>query len=97
MKPALLLAACLLATHSASQASEHTDPAHMSTHGAMLHDKHCVKCHGDEVYLRDDRRIKSLPALGTQVRRCRDNLGMQWFDEDTNAVVEYLNQRYYKF
>ncbi len=78
-----------------AQASDtDSDAAH---HGRAMHNEHCVKCHDDQVYTRDNRRITTLPALGVQVRRCRDNLGIHWFDEDTDAVVNYLNSRYYKF
>jgi hypothetical protein len=29
--------------------------------------------------------------------RCKDNTGTPWFDEDTDAVVHFLNEKYYKF
>jgi hypothetical protein len=66
-------------------------------HGEKAHSEHCVKCHTDSVYTRENRRVKSIDALGKQVRRCRDNIGISWFDEDTDAVVQFLNQKYYKF
>jgi hypothetical protein len=66
-------------------------------HGEQAHSEHCVKCHTDSVYTREDRRVKSIDALGKQVRRCRDNLDISWFDEDTDAVVQFLNQKYNKF
>ena len=65
--------------------------------GEQLHDSQCLKCHGDEVYTRENRRVKSMDALGKQVRRCRDNIGIAWFDEETDAVVQFLNQKYYRF
>ena len=66
-------------------------------HGKKLHNNHCHKCHTDQVYTRDNRFVKTLNALGKQVRRCKDNTGAAWFDEDTDAVVNFLNTRYYKF
>ena len=65
--------------------------------GRALHNQQCTSCHGSEVYTRPDRRVDSLAALQTQVDRCTSNLGVQWFDDQTAAVVEYLNQSYYKF
>lgn len=65
--------------------------------GNKLHTEHCYKCHTDNVYTRDDRFVKSLNALSKQVVRCKDNLGIPWFDEDTDAVVHFLNEKYYKF
>lgn len=66
-------------------------------HGETLHQQHCYKCHGDEVYKRDNRRVKSMDALRFQVRRCQTSIGAAWFDEDNDAVVQFLNTRYYKF
>lgn len=67
------------------------------THGKKTHNSHCYKCHTDEVYKRDDRFVKTLDALSKQVVRCRDNTEAAWFDEDTEAVVHFLNTKYYKF
>lgn len=65
--------------------------------GDKMHSEHCYKCHTDKVYTRGDRFVKSLSALGKQVVRCKDNTGAPWFDEDTDAVVHFLNEKYYKF
>ena len=66
-------------------------------HGEEVHQQHCVKCHTDSVYTREDHFVKSMEALGKQVKRCKDNLGIAWFDEDTEAVAHFLNEKYYKF
>jgi CxxC motif-containing protein (DUF1111 family) len=65
--------------------------------GKQLNDEHCVKCHGSEVYTRQDRRVNSLSALHQQVRFCEQNLGLTWFDEDIDNTTTYLNQEYYHF
>lgn len=65
--------------------------------GKTLTEKHCIGCHDDSVYTRKDRRATTLAALGKQVRRCETNLGLTWFDEETNDVINYLNTQYYKF
>lgn len=65
--------------------------------GKTLMDENCVRCHGSEVYTRDDRRVTSLPGLDKQVRRCEQMLGLTWFDDDINNVSGHLNQQYYKF
>lgn len=65
--------------------------------GEEAHKEHCYKCHTDEVYTRDNRFVKSLDALSKQVVRCRDSNNVPWFDEDTDAVVQFLNTKYYKF
>jgi len=66
-------------------------------HGDKMHTEHCYKCHTDTVYTRDNHFVKSLSALSKQVVRCKDNTGAPWFDEDTDAVVHFLNEKYYKF
>ena len=65
--------------------------------GKTLHDEQCTKCHGTDVYTRNDRFIKNREALAKQVQRCQLSAGAQWFDEDVNDVVEYLNATFYKF
>jgi hypothetical protein len=65
--------------------------------GEEAHNKHCLKCHTDEVYTRKDHFVKSIDALKKQVVRCKDANNMPWFDEDVEPVVMYLNTKYYKF
>ena len=73
---------------------ETTDPVVL---GEKAHNSHCVKCHTDEVYTRKNRFVKSIDALSKQVVRCRDGNDVPWFDEDTDAVVQFLNKKYYRF
>lgn len=65
--------------------------------GKELHEAKCKACHDASVYTRENRRVKDLAGLNTQVRRCEQALGLTWFDEDVDAVVNYLNVNYYKF
>ena len=55
--------------------------------GKKLYQENCVACHarmvggdGSSLFTRPDRRVSSLAGLGKQVSRCRDNLGLTWFD-----------------
>ncbi len=57
----------------------------------------CVACHDSTVYTRENRRVKSLERLESQVRRCDANLGTTLFDDDLISVVDYLNDTYYQF
>ena len=72
--------------------------------GMRLHEENCISCHalrygndGTEIYTRPNHRIKNLAALKKQVNRCKDNIGLTWFDDDVNDVVEYLNKTFYQF
>ena len=92
----LSLTALVCCSHFVS-ADAGTDPAKQFEHGQKMHNEHCNKCHTDKVYTRENRFVKSLGALGKQVVRCKDNTGAPWFDEDTEAVVHFLNEKYYRF
>jgi hypothetical protein len=86
----LILGALLLSPSAVISADEAPD-------GKSLHDARCVSCHSTEVYTRENRKIRSLSALGAQVRRCTQLTGVKWFDDETDAVIDYLNQNFYKF
>ncbi len=66
-------------------------------HGEQAHKDHCYKCHSDDVYTRDNRFVKSIDALSKQVVRCKEGSDIPWFDEDADAVVQFLNKKYYRF
>jgi len=74
--------------------SEIADPI---AHGEEAHENHCYKCHSDDVYTRDNRFVKSIDALSKQVVRCKDGSDIPWFDEDADAVTQFLNKKYYRF
>ncbi|VAW51469.1 hypothetical protein MNBD_GAMMA06-916 [hydrothermal vent metagenome] len=67
------------------------------THAEEAHKNHCYKCHTDDVYTRDNRFVKSIDALSKQVVRCKEGSDIPWFDEDADAVVQFLNKKYYRF
>lgn len=57
----------------------------------------CLECHGAEVFTSPARKVKNLQQLEQKVRQCDANLSTNWFDDEILAVVNYLNQTYYKF
>ncbi|MCP4490834.1 MAG: cytochrome c [Gammaproteobacteria bacterium] len=65
--------------------------------GEALHMEHCSACHTASIYTREKRVVADINKLGTQVRFCKDNLGIMWFEEDVGDVVQYLNEQYYHF
>ena len=93
----LVSLAILVCCSFLANADKDTDMDMQLKNGNKLHTEHCLKCHTDNVYTRSNRFVKSLSALGKQVVRCKDNTGAPWFDEDTDAVVHFLNEKYYKF
>ena len=104
----LLSAICISAASCADESNDTNNSDVMSSedssdimdplaHGEEAHNNHCYKCHTDEVYTRDNRFVKSIDALSKQVVRCKDGSDIPWFDEDADAVVQFLNKKYYKF
>lgn len=66
--------------------------------GEKLHGEKCMTCHKTEVYTRQDRRVTTLPALKNQVENCmKGPAEANWSKTETDAVVDYLNQKFYKF
>ncbi len=66
--------------------------------GKKLFDKsQCQKCHGTEVFTREERKVDNVEALEKQVRLCDSQLSVNWFDDEISDVVAYLNETYYKF
>ncbi|NEX20872.1 cytochrome c [Thiorhodococcus mannitoliphagus] len=62
-----------------------------------IYQEHCTKCHGSEVYTRDDRKVTSYDGLVRQVQRCELSLQLTWFDDEIKNVADYLNTRFYHF
>ncbi len=61
-----------------------------------FHRQHCTACHDSGVYTRPDRRVHSRQQLRAQVRRCDASLGIRLFDDDLEALVDYLDRQFYR-
>jgi len=86
----------LLAATVSSTAFGYEDPV-MQT-GNKLHDEKCMNCHDTSVYTRQERRVKTLQALSSQVNNCmKGPAKADWTVSETNSVIEYLNNKFYKF
>ena len=58
----------------------------------------CVRCHQtNDMFTRKDKKVKTLPALNSQVRKCDSQLSTNLFDDEIEDVVAYLNKAHYKF
>lgn len=69
--------------------------------GKAKHDESCVGCHmvkhDAAFYGREGRKATDLKSLRTLVGNCQANFGLQWWDEDVDAVTEYLNTTFHNF
>jgi mono/diheme cytochrome c family protein len=93
MRPGLVLALSLVSMGALSLPAA----AAQEESAANLYEQNCVRCHGSEVYTRNDRKIESLAGLQRQVQRCDTALGLRWFDDEIDQVTAYLNKNYYHF
>lgn len=65
--------------------------------GQELHDAECLRCHGTEPYMKEDTKLKTIFDLKRQVSMCitMTGAGADWFPEDQDDVVEYMNKAFY--
>ena len=65
--------------------------------GASLTQQHCTRCHGDEMYMRDDRQVKSLESLKQRAHGCNTMTDANLFEEDVAKIIDHLNTEFYHF
>lgn len=91
MKLTLLLGAVTLGLAACSEVPK-GDPAR----GEQIHEV-CLDCHGTGLYVKPDRKIKSLDALRKETLRWGDYYNPALSSQDVDDVVAYLNRDFYKF
>lgn len=69
----------------------------MAGQGKTLFDKNCTRCHGTDVFTRDDRGVKSLEGLNSRVKQCNLAAKSELNEAQISEVVAYLNKNFYKF
>ena len=85
-------------TETETKATEKSALSENAAAGKVLFDEaECLKCHGTEVFTRSDHKVKDLTKLAGQVSMCQQNLGIEWFPEDSEQVITYLNEAFYQF
>ncbi len=74
------------------------------SNGKLIHQEKCAACHigkfggdGSEIYVRDNRRIKTVEGLMAQVEFCDRQIKSGLKEDQINDLVIYLNESYYKF
>ena len=65
--------------------------------GELLYGTHCQACHTTQVHWREKRIATDWAGLTAQVERWQSNARLGWSAEDIDAVVQYLNVRFYRF
>jgi hypothetical protein len=70
--------------------------------GRAIAERDCVACHRqkygspESIYLRADRRVNTFAQLKAQVARCNTELATQYFPEEEEQLVDYLNHTFYR-
>ena len=67
------------------------------TRGQMLYENHCTSCHESTVYIRTKRKAKNYKEVGNWVNQRADWLNLGWTNVEKREVMQYLNERYYKY
>lgn len=70
--------------------------------GQALHEEMCAGCHkaphNAEFYTsRVGKNYKTRESLTTMVQSCVTYFDIPWFEEEVQAVSDYLNHTYYKY
>lgn len=73
-----------------------TGSADEGDRGRMLHDTHCISCHGTQVYKRDGKLGGDYETIRKQVVRWETNVSLKWSDGEIDAVTTYLARTFYK-
>lgn len=92
MKSILCLSLVILLTPRVHAASPGDSAA-----GKRLHDANCTGCHGTEVYTRENRIVRSLPALKQQLDGCNHLAKKGLSPTELQNIIQYLNDQYYHF
>ena len=71
--------------------------AQQPSRGELLYSNHCIECHTTQMHWRDRHVARDMATLQAQVRRWQGQIGLQWTDEDIDAVAQHLNRTIYKF
>ena len=67
------------------------------TRGRMLYENHCTSCHESMVYIRTHRKATNYKEVGNWVNQRADWLNLGWSKVEKQEVLQYLNERYYKY
>jgi len=95
LTPILLLSLQPVLADEAAKTAAATD-ASVPT-GASLTQQHCTRCHGDEMYMREDRQVKSLESLKQRAHGCNTMTDANLFEEDVAKIIDHLNTEFYHF
>lgn len=63
----------------------------------MFNEAKCMDCHTASHFQHREKKVNNFNKLSESVRACATNNGAEWFDEDSDIVTEYLNEKHYHY
>jgi hypothetical protein len=68
-----------------------------SAEGKRVHDAYCTSCHDTSIYTRKDHVVRSLGELKGQLGGCSHMAKKDFTPAQTQDLIKYLNDRFYRF
>ena len=63
----------------------------------LYNEAKCSECHENSHFTDKNRKAKNYKELSNSVEACRYGTNADWFDEDRDDVIHYLNKEFYKY
>ncbi len=63
----------------------------------LFDDAACMECHNNEDFVPKKGKVTDFKKLCKTVDACRFSNEVEWFDDESHEVSEYLNHKFYKF
>jgi mono/diheme cytochrome c family protein len=104
MRHSIAIAAGLLVASAPLVAAADPFPGADLANGRRIHyESKCASCHTEKtgrdegfIYLRDERKVKTIFELKRYVSLCNSELRLELFPEDERDVAAFVNQQWYQ-
>jgi mono/diheme cytochrome c family protein len=104
MRQTTAITAGLLIASSPLVAAADPFPGADLANGRRIHyESKCASCHTEKtgrdegfIYLRDERKVKTIFELKRYVSLCNSELRLELFPEDERDVAAFVNQQWYR-
>jgi len=63
----------------------------------LFNDAACMDCHNNEDFAPKKDKVTNFKKLCKSVDACRFSNEVEWFDDESLEVSDYLNHKFYKF
>lgn len=101
--PTAIAAGLLIAFSPLVSAADPFPGADLDNGRRIHYESKCASCHSEKtgrdegfIYLRDERKVKTIFELKRYVSLCNSELRLELFPEDERDVAAFVNQQWYK-